>query len=92
MFFYYISRNFIDEKDKKKWLKVMIIDIMSSDESCDGNISVKALKQFLPKIGQGGKQNKTDQARGQTKVRMMGVSHSERPKPRGLPTWATNKE
>ena len=77
----------------------MIMDVMWNDESCDGNVSVEDLtwrsgyvNSFFQKLDKEAKQNRSDQARGQTKVRIIGASHSEWPKPQGLPTWATNQE
>ena len=45
------------DRQKKKWSKVMTMDVMSSDESEDGNIAVKdltwrsdAVNSFFPKL------------------------------------------
>lgn len=88
-----------NQEDKDKWLKLMKIEVMSSDESAeeDGEevliihplpwISAEVVA-FKQKMDAEIKKEKSSQARRQTKRRVVG-SPSTRPCPaQGLPSWA----
>ena len=79
-------------KDKEKWIKIMKINMMSSEESDsedpnNDDIIVKPLEwrsaivnRFLSKLD--------DQAIRQHKHRVMARTSSERGLPKGIPKWA----
>lgn len=85
-------------KDKQKWLKVMKVDIMSSEESDSNNddIIVTPLEwrsgivnRFLTKLDEKALELKSSQAKRQCKLRMVPKEFSQRDIPKQVPSWAT---
>ena len=89
----------LSDDAKKKWMKVMSNDCMSSEESGDeGTVIVHPLtwrsntvNEMFKKISEVCKGNKSSQAKRQMKARTLG-SNSRRPKPTVDmdTTWAVN--
>lgn len=89
------------EKDREKWNKVLVYDLMSSEESGpddgeeNGCIVVKALpwrsslvNKFLTTLDEKAKIDKSAQSLRQTKRRVIAEVASSRPKPCGhFPAW-----
>lgn len=86
------------EADRKKWLKVIVPDMMSSEDSGDDGDEknyVKPLdwrspliKDFFIDLDQEFSVNKSAQAKRQTKVREVSSVSSSRPVPTNMPSWA----
>lgn len=88
-----------NEADKLKWKKILVTDMMSSDESDteDGQpfFSVRILPwrsekvtAFFQRLDRLRQERKSEQASRQTKKRMDKGVISHRPKPTGFPSWA----
>ena len=88
------------DNDREKWKKVLVTQLMSSDESADEDdqavFVVKELSwrsdkvmAFFQKLDGARQSRKTEQASRQTKRRVRKGVMSSRPPPPGLPTWAS---
>lgn len=85
--------------DKKKWLKVLVPEMMSSEDSGDDEKNyVKPLnwrsplvKNFFTDLDQEFHASKSAQAKRQTKGREIASEDSSRPVPTGIPGWAIVK-
>lgn len=91
-----LSKSSLREKEKEKWMKVCVPEMMSSEESEGEVIKVKMLdwrssatNNFFSKLDKQGESSKSEQAKRQTKERVLGGS-SSRPKPSTLvvPSWS----
>ena len=91
-----------NDSDREKWKKVLVTQLMSSDES--GNEEDQAVfivkelpwrsdkvTAFFEKIDRVRQARKTEQASRQTKKRLHKGVMSSRPAPSGLPTWAVQE-
>ena len=86
------------KEDKEKWSKVLITDMMSSEESDEENINcVKPLpwrsaivEEFFYDLDEQYISGKSAQAKRQTKERIQGSVPSSRSPPAGMPRWALN--
>ena len=88
----------LPERQKEKWSKVIISDMMSSEESDadDETIIIKPLPWRAPKVTEFfqnidtvGAEGKTTQAKHQRKQRVISSAASLRPKPAvTVPSWA----
>ena len=88
------------DSDREKWKKVLVTQLMSSDESGneDDELAVFVVKElpwrsdkvtaFFEKLDGVRQSRKTEQASRQTKKRVRKGVMSTRPPPSGLPTWA----
>ena len=87
------------DSDREKWRKVLVTQLMSSDESSNEDdqaiFIVKELSwrsdkvtSFFEKLDSVRQSRKTEQASRQTKRRVRKGVMSSRPPPPGLPTWA----
>ena len=87
----------LSDKDREKWEKVFIVDMMSSEESGseeDSDIVVKPLpwrssrvSRFFSQMDKYTTAKKSSQAKRQTKARVLGAP-SARPPPTDLASWA----
>lgn len=89
----------LSEKDREKWSKVFVTEMMSSEESDDGDdspIVVRPLPwrsnrvdNFFSQLDKRNREHKSPQARRQMKERIFG-NQSSRPAPcgRDIPEWA----
>ena len=83
-------------KTKEKWNKVLLAEVMSSEESGpEENMFVKPLpwhsdlvNKFLAELDEKNTERKTPQALRQRKKRIVSVHISTRGAPPGLPKWA----
>ena len=86
-----------------KWQKILVTEMMSSDESgTDEGHSVFIVKElpwrsdkvtaFLRRLDKGRNDRKTEQVSRQTKSRICRGVMSTRPAPSGFPTWAVNTD
>ena len=91
----------LPEKDKDKWGKVLVADVMSSEESAPENEEMLLVKplpwrsekvsQFFQQLDEKTERAKKAQARRQRKQRVISNEFSVRPRPIiALPTWATD--
>ncbi len=91
-----------NDAEKDEWLKVMTVELMSSEESdYDNNEEVIVVHplpwlsdkvvNFKQTLDLEIKKDKTPQARRQMKQRIVGTP-SARPLKHGLPSWVLNKE
>ena len=91
-----------NDSDREKWKKVLVTQLMSSDES--GNEEDQAVfivkelpwrsdkvTAFFEKLDRVCQALKTEQASRQTKKRLRKGVMSSRPAPSGLPTWAVQE-
>ena len=87
------------DSDREKWKKVLVTQLMSSDESDnEENQAVFVVKElpwrsdkvtaFFEKLDGVRRSRKTEQASRQTKRRVRKGVMSSRPPPHGFPTWA----
>lgn len=82
-----------------KWDKVLQIDLISSDESDGEVISVKDMQwrsgtvtSFFRMLDEGAENKKSEQAKRQTKERVLvGISSHPKPASGRLPSWAVNQ-
>ena len=92
-----MKRSSLPKRQKEKWSKVMIADMMSSEESDEGDetIVVKPLQwrssrvtEFFKNIDVLGTERKNSQALRQRKPRVISSVASQCPKPAAtLPCW-----
>ena len=84
-------------KTKEKWSKVLLAEVMSSEESGpeEEDMFVKPLpwhsdlvNKFLAELDERSTERKTAQALRQRKKRIISVHVSTRSAPPGLPKWA----
>ena len=85
------------KKEKEKWNKVLVVDMISSEESNsddDDLITTKPLPWRSPRVGTFFRQldekaydTKSRQAKRQRKKRVLGHVDSERSMPSGFPEW-----
>ena len=75
---------------QKKWAKVLVMEMMSSDESDGEVIQVKDLPwEFINTLERGMETHLSEQAQRQTKQRVLGgVSSRPRPPASVAPSWA----
>ena len=93
------NKTTMPEKEKEKWRKVFIPQMVSSEESCDEDtIAIKPLgwrservDSLFHKLDSEIEQGKTTQARRQKKERVISEIYSTRDPP-NLPKWAVIKE
>ena len=93
------ARSSLDEKAKEKWGKVLVSDMMSSEESDGETIFVKELpwrsatvNRFFQTLDEENLKTKSEQAKRQTKHRVMSGT-STRPKPsKNLPPWSIDHD
>ncbi len=86
------------EEDRKKWISVLNVDCVSSEESGeDDELYVKPLlwrsslvEKFFVDLDDQFQQAKSSQAKRQTKTRILSEVPSKRPAPSDLPSWAMN--
>ena len=87
------------ESTKEKWNKVLVPEVISSEESDSGEneeiVYVKPLpwrselvNNFFAQLDDKIAETKSAQARRQRKKRMVSISNSTRKVPTGLPKWA----
>lgn len=83
-------------KQKEKWAKVLVMDMMSSDESDGEVIQIKELPwrsvkvtEFINTLERGMEGHLSEQAQRQTKERVLGgISSRPRPPASVAPSWA----
>ena len=85
----------MQQKDKEKWLKVLKVDMMSSEESENDDMIIKPLEwrsgivnRFLLKLDEKALELKSPQAKRQRKTRMVSKDYSLRDIPKHTPSWA----
>ena len=95
----YLGKAKLPDKDKEKWSRVIVSEIMSSEESGDEDDSpivvrplpwrASRVDNFLSQLHKQNKKHKSPQARHQMKTRVIGCM-SSRPPPVGtdIPEWA----
>ena len=91
----------LPEQQKEKWRKIVVADMMSSEESdaaADDTIIVKPLPwrsskvtDFFQNLDALGSEAKTSQAKRQRRQRVLSTSASQRSKP-SLPSWAISAD
>lgn len=89
------------DKEKEKWLKIFVPDMVSSEESDsnDGDIIIvkplgwrsERINQMFKKIDDQIESRKTTQARRQKRKRVLGSNFSSRKQPSHLPKWAVTE-
>lgn len=93
-----LGKSSLSQAEKDKWMKAMVMDMMSSEESEGESIAVKALpwrskrvEDFIKMIDDQADSQKSLQAKRQSKNRVL-AGVSSRPKPTCLvvPSWCTN--
>ena len=93
-----LAKSKIEQRDKDKWCKVMVMSMMSSEESGEDEgeevlirrrLSWRAerVNDFFKKLDDNVWAEKSPQARRQMKKRMLGEA-SSRPLPAGMSKWA----
>ena len=94
-----MKKSSVSEKEKEKWGKVLVSDVMSSEESASDNEEVILVKPlawrservslFFHQLDEKMERSKKAQARRQRKQRVMSTEFSVRPRPIiSLPAWA----
>ncbi len=86
------------EKEKEKWAKICVPELVSSEESEGEVMVVKNLpwrshtcKDFFKMLDDKGNESKSDQAKRQTKRRIVGTdSDRNRPSLLVVPSWSLN--
>ena len=93
------------KEDKEKWHKILVPEMISSEESdddADGNgVAVNVVKklpwrsdvvrEFFYDLDEQYTSGKSSQAKRQTKQRITSIIPSTRPVPEGFPSWATKQ-
>ena len=92
-----LAKSKIEQRDKDKWCKVMVMSMMSSEESGEdeGEVLIRRrlswraerVKDFFKKLDDNVRAEKSPQARCQMKKRVLGEA-SSRPLPAGMSKWA----
>lgn len=93
-----LARSKIEQRDKDKWSKVMVVSMMSSEESGDGGDEVlirrklpwraERVNHFFTQLDDSVKAEKSSQARRQMKPRVSSEASSSRAIPVGMAKWA----
>lgn len=97
-----MNKSTLSEKAKEKWGKVLVAEVISSEESDNENedaVFVKPLPwrtaivdNFFAQLDEKGIESKSTQAKRQRKKRVVSTSVSTRQPPPGLPKWAVITE
>ena len=91
-----LEKSKVTEREKAKWFKCLTIDLVSSDESDDETIVVKTLpwrstlvSDFFKSLDEEAYDKKSEQAKRQTKKRLLGgSSNREAPSTDLVPSWS----